>query len=304
MNRSLNMYLYFAWYNADMTRSRRRRKYRRVKRRTPVFGRLLVLVIGVSFLVFGMRWIRSTLRLREELQEESRLEAENPLRLHAYDWDNLSENGEFLTYEDQTYTSLKGIDVSAFQDEIDWEKVKQSGIDFAYIRAGYRGYDKGHIKVDPRYEYNIEQAKKAGLDVGIYFFSQAITAEEAREEAEYMIRIQGKYDLRFPIVFDMEHNSTGIDRIGHLSREEKTEFALTFCRHVQKAGYIPMIYASSGLFDTEFDLKYFADMHLWVAEYGSYPSFPYEFSMWQYSCTGKVDGISGNVDLDLMPVKK
>lgn len=278
------------------------------RRLNPVIKDALYKIALLLLVFFVMQWIRKEFFSpgisQEEAEMEMRLEADNPLVEHTYDWRNLSWGGIRLDYDDENYTSRLGIDVSYHNGDIDWEAVKKTGIDFAIVRAGYRGYQEGKLKMDPQFRTNIEGAKDVGLDVGVYFFSQAITPEEAREEADYLLELIEGYEIDLPIVFDYEHNEVGIDRIANVSREEKTIITLTFCRHIEKAGYQPMIYASSKLFDAEFDLQYFADYPLWVADYHHYPQFDYEFDIWQYTNQGKINGIPTDVDMNLYLIEK
>lgn len=274
----------------------RRRKRRRLKRQVVYFlifsGILLVSVVLL------------TTKARRTIPYEPAELVEKTRDLHAYDWANLETDGNFASYNDDRYTSLQGIDVSEHQAEIDWEKVKAAGIDFAFIRTGYRGTESGRCTEDRWFRTNMEGASQAGIDIGVYFFSQAITEEEAVEEADYVARQIKGYDVTYPVVFDMEHPETGTDRIRDLSREEKTRIAAAFMSRVQWAGYTPMLYNSTGLLDVFFDMDLLTDYPVWAAEYGSLPRYPYVFEIWQYTNTGRVDGIRGNVDMDIRFTEK
>lgn len=225
------------------------------------------------------------------------------LEKNNYDMDNLAGEDGFLVYEDDSYSSLKGIDVSYYQNEIDWEKVKKTGIDFAVIRLGYRGSEEGDLYTDSRFRENLKEAQKAGIKVGVYFFSQAVNVEEAVEEAKYVIRrIRGK-NIDFPVVFDMEPVSND-DRISDLTVMEKTEIADAFCQIIELNGHDAMIYGNPHWLKTSLDLSYLTDYAVWLAHYTEATDYPYEFAMWQYTDSGKVEGISGKVDLNLFFVKK
>lgn len=137
-----------------------------------------------------------------------------------------------------------GIDVSTYQGEIDWEQVALSGIDFAMIRLGLRGYTQGGIRMDSMFERNIDEALAAGLDVGVYFFSQAVSVQEAEEEADFVLGQLEGYTLTYPVVFDWESVSDASARTNHMDAEEVTRCAAAFCDKIAAAGYTPMIYVN------------------------------------------------------------
>ena len=220
-----------------------------------------------------------------------------------YNMENLSEKNGRLFYEDERYESLCGIDVSYYQKEINWEKVADAGFDFAMIRLGYRAADSGRLHTDSRFRENLKEAKRAGLSVGVYFFSQAVTTEEAVEEAKYVIRRIRGSGIKYPVVFDMEPVS-GSDRIEHLASIEKTEIADAFCQVIEKNGYTAMIYGNPSWLTGHLQMEYLTDYPLWIAHYTDATDYPYEFKMWQYTDRGRVKGIKGKVDLDILFVKK
>ncbi len=276
----------------------KRRRCRR-KLRNPI-----LLVITLAILIFAAVVLSLSIRQRE-IEELERTPVESPLVSHSYDWSKLKWNGSFVTYDDGEYTSMQGIDVSQHQEAIDWKKVADEGVEFAMIRVGYRGYQYGLIHEDEYFEANMQGAKANGLQVGVYFYSQAITVEEAWEEADYLIQKIKKYEIDLPVVFDMEESDTGENgRILSLSRSQKTEIAAAFLHRIRNAGYQPMIYNSSLLFAELFDIEYLQEFDTWVADYSSAPRYPYTFSIWQYTSDGTVDGIDGRTDMNLMFIKK
>lgn len=280
-----------------MARRYRRRKKRRI--RNPV-----LMVVAVALLVFSIIVLRLSMRQRA-IEELEKTMVESPLVNHDYDWSKLVWDGSFLSYEDGEYTSLQGIDVSQHQEEIDWKAVKDAGVDFAMIRVGYRGYEYGLVHEDTYFEANIAGAKANGIQVGVYFYSQAITIEEAFEEADFLLNKIKKYDIDLPVVFDMEESDTGENgRILSLSRSEKTEIAVAFLHRIANAGYTPMIYNSSLLYAELFEIEYLQEFEIWVADYSNAPRYPYLFSIWQYTSDGSVDGIEGRTDMNIMFVKK
>lgn len=211
----------------------------------------------------------------------------------------VSAEGEMSYSENGKITSHKGIDVSKFQGTIDWDKVKKSGVEFAMIRAGYRSYGKGVITDDDTMKQNVSGASKAGLDVGVYFFSQAVTIAEANEEADYVLsKIKG-YTVNYPIVMDLEEIANDSYRQENLTPKELTDICIAFCDKIKAAGYTPMIYSNLKGFVANLELERLNSYEKWFAYYDTELYFPYQLSMWQYSDSGKVDGITGNVDLDI-----
>ena len=269
-------------------------------------GPPLILTAILSVLLLGMIVLGIQLRQQEEeINEQEERVVETPYYTHSYDWDNLVWDGDFVSYEDDNYYSVQGIDVSAHQEYIDWDAVKASGVGFAMIRCGYRGYETGLIHKDPYFDYNMQECERLGIMRGVYFYSQATTSEEAREEADLTLKWTKGYDIELPIVFDMEEADTGPNgRILSLSRAEKTECAVTFLHRIQNAGYRAMIYNSTLLFDELFETEYLQEFETWVAEYYERPRYPYVFSVWQYTADGTVPGIEGGTDMDLMLLPK
>ena len=209
-----------------------------------------------------------------------------------------SEEDGFLRYDDGTVKSRLGIDVSAYQGLIDWERVRADGIEFAVLRIGFRGYSEGKIQKDAYFEQNYENARAAGLDVGVYFFSQAISVDEAVEEADFVLSELNGRELQLPVFFDWESiedeaRSDIMNPIG------LTGCAFSFCAAVEKGNYDAGVYFNQAVGYQSLNLQSLEDYTFWLAEYNETPSFLYRFELWQYSAEGRVDGINGNVDLDL-----
>ncbi len=204
-----------------------------------------------------------------------------------------------MRYLDPDVKIFSGIDISVFQGEVDWEKVKNDGIDFVMLRVGFRGYSKGGLNEDDNFRKNCENAAAAGLNVGVYFFSQAVSATEALEEAEYVIDLIRDYDITYPVAYDWEIIDYDTARTDGLDNETITQCAVSFCDKISAAGYTPVIYFNRSLGYFSYDLSFIKDYHFWLAEYDSAPSFIYDYKIWQYSKSGTVDGISGEVDLNI-----
>ena len=193
----------------------------------------------------------------------------------------------------------RGIDVSEWQADIDWEKVAADGIDFAIIRCGYRGYGAGNLLADKKFHQNMEGAIAAGLDVGVYVYSQAISEEEARQEARFAVDMVSGYDPSYPIVFDWEYAGAGDARTNNTSREALTSYAVAFCDEVESLGYTPCVYSYISLSYDNYDLADLNDYYMWMAIYYEKPEYYYHYDMWQYTSSGSVSGIEGRVDMNL-----
>lgn len=212
----------------------------------------------------------------------------------------IGEKG-FLEYKgnDTSLNIKNGIDVSKFQGEINWAKVKAAGVDFAFIRAGLRGTTEGKLLVDDVFERNIKNALENGIEVGVYFYSQAINEEEAREEVQMVLDLIEPYDVTFPVVIDIESADSDSARTVDMTSDQYEAVAKTFCDTVRNAGYKPMIYGNVKSFTLLMDAADVEDYGLWIAYYGTPLYYPYHFDIWQYSSTGRIDGIDGNVDLNI-----
>lgn len=221
----------------------------------------------------------------------------------------LSGCGKKKRVTNETDETTFGIDVARYQGTIDWKEVAQSGIDFAMIRVGYRGMTDGIIKEDPNGRYNLQEASKAGIKIGAYFFSTAVSEEEAKEEAAWMADVLAKYPITYPVVYDCEGFREKSSRQYEMSKQERTDAALAFLTAIERMGYEGMFYASKG--DVELD-NYWETSRIeekykiWVAQYPAEPypvteasSYAQTHHMWQYSTTGTVPGISMPVDMNV-----
>lgn len=231
------------------------------------------------------------------------LPIDRELAQSQYHKENLSflENGEAQYIVDGQVVSHKGIDVSAHQKVIDWNLVAQDGVEFAFIRVGYRGWgSEGKLVEDDYFVANIEGAQAAGIKVGVYFYSQAITEEEALEEANFVLERVAPYQLDCPVVIDVEKNGNDNARMNNISLEDCTKHVVLFCQTVENAGYKPMIYHNLQWAVQKLDPSPLDQYGRWFATYGTDdPYYPYEYKVWQYSATGRVQGINGNVDMNI-----
>lgn len=225
---------------------------------------------------------------------------------------NVAHNSKF----DGT-TLRSGIDVSVWQEDIDWNAVKAAGIEYAIVRVAYRGHGSGALTIDRKAEQNLKGAIAAGLKVGVYIFSQAITEAEAREEADYVMDYISGYDITLPIVMDFEYVSSASGLTGrlykaNLSREATTSVIKAFCDEVTLRGYTPMVYANKSTLNSKMNASEFDSTYpVWLAHYidGSspiyngdlnayYTNYTGNYLFWQYSSKGHVNGINGYVDCD------
>ena len=192
-----------------------------------------------------------------------------------------------------------GIDVSKWNGVIDWEKVKDSGVTFAIIRAGYRGSVSGALVVDPYFESNMQGAQDNHIPVGIYFFTQAVNEIEAVEEASAVLSLAETYNLTYPVFIDSE-GAGGNGRADGLSVDERSRVCQAFCETIRSGGYTAGIYASKNWFNHKLDItKLSADNVTWLAEYQEAPTYGGTYQLWQYSSAGRVNGIEGRVDFNL-----
>ena len=195
-------------------------------------------------------------------------------------------------------TGVLGIDVSKWQKEIDWDKVKNEGVDFAIIRCGYRGSVTGSLVEDPYFEQNIKGARAAGIKVGVYYFTQAVNEVEAVEEASMVISLVRDYELQYPVFIDTE-GAGGNGRADSLNVEERTAVCEAFCTTVKNAGLEAGVYASRNWYNNKLTANTLESYAIWLAEYRSVPLYQGYYQMWQYTSKGKINGINGNVDLNV-----
>ena len=223
--------------------------------------------------------------------------------------DEENENQRRLEYLGGEFRTRYGIDVSSFQGEIDWDAVADDDIDFAMVRVGFRGTGTGSLNADKYYEQNIRGAMRAGLETGVYFFAQAVTVEEAIEEADYVISLLDGLDINGPVAYDWEmHDSTY--RVYGTSPEMATACAVAFCERIKDAGYTPMVYAGTYVTYLKYDQGALADYLSWYPEYKSKkseklcPTLVYHMDYWQFSSTRAVAGINGRVDMNIQFIRR
>ena len=217
-----------------------------------------------------------------------------------------NENGRYR-YEDENYSSCFGIDVSTFQGDIDWKKVKEDGVEFVFIRIGRRGATTGLIYEDDEFEKNYKGAKENDIRIGVYFFSQAITEKEAKEEAEWVVKkLKGK-EIDLPVVYDLDevYLEDETPRTDDITGEAATKNALAFLETIEKNHHAGMLYTSLYWSECYYNMEQLSGYPIWYAQYDSdIPELELPIGIWQYSSQGVIEGIDEKTDLNIMFIRK
>ena len=224
------------------------------------------------------------------------------LTKNTYDFTNMTETANLRKYTDNgKKISYVGVDISKHNGTVNFRSMKAAGIDFVMIRVGARGYSTGQLSLDDNFVENIEDAIDAGLDIGVYFYSQAVTLEEATQEANFVVQNLAPYKehINYPVAFDMESVPNDKARIDGLSREDKTSISAAFLSGMQAAGYIPMLYGNKEWLIKNIDLAQLQNYDVWLSEDEDIPDYPYQYTMWQYTTTGVLNGVTGDANLNI-----
>lgn len=271
------------------------------RRNLAVVFLLVALCFAILFFAFELVGHLFFQKVEETPPEEPAEEESDPPRepeANPYDLSLFRQEDGFTVY-DGTPRARKGIDVSSHQGVIDWEAVAAGGVEFAIIRVGYRGYTQGSTSLDELFYENVAGARANGIDVGVYFFSQSLDRKEAEEEAEVVLRAIEGLDITYPIFYDWEDISGGGARTDGMDSKVLTGCARAFCRRIQREGYRAGVYFNQAFGYQRYNLIALEEYVLWLAQYAPSPDFRYGFQLWQYSSTGKVNGIDCDVDLNL-----
>ena len=261
---------------------------------------ILLLVIAGTALVTTLRALQAEREARSAgVQIYSR-----EIPRSVYGMEGFAQESGRVTYEDEDWYTVSGIDVSSHQGVIDWPSVAGDGISYAIIQAGYRGYSDGALSEDEQFRANLSGAKAAGLETGIYFFSQAVNEDEAREEARFVLELLAGETLELPVYYDWERVESAPARTDEVDGDTVTACAKAFCETVEAGGYEAGVYFNQNYVYTLIDLAQLLDYPLWMAQYQTAPDFFYHFTCWQYTDSGTVAGISGPVDLDIRFLEK
>jgi len=244
------------------------------------------------------------LKKAEDAQEETLPSVEPVIEPEANPYGRLDfqydRNNYLYCLRQQSYP---GVDVSAFQRDIDWQKVKDSGIRFAMLRLGYRGYESGKLVEDEYIQKNLEKTKEVDMPIGAYFFSQALTIKEVDEEIDFMLKVLGDYELHMPIVLDWEI-PTADARTAQMDARTLTALQEYFCETMVEKGYTPMVYFNWHQSNTLLYLNELEAYPFWLALYSNRMTYPYHVEMWQYTASGRVPGIPGDVDINVYMPKQ
>lgn len=290
---------------AQTKTKKRTAKKRRNQSKDPV----IVLLVFLGALMLALFLLFRVLLAPADPTEEPSVQETAPaatqsLPLSALASECFGETDGFITYTDETVEAVTGIDVSSYQGWIDWQAVAESPVDFAIIRVGYRGYTDGELNQDDYFQYNIDAATEAGLDVGVYFFSQALTPDEAEEEANMVLKLVKGYDLACPVFYDWEPIDHAEARTDTISASEVTACAAAFCETVAEKGYEAGVYFNLTNAVERFHLYELKDYSFWLAEYQDSPSYPFAVDYWQYTDSGEISGIDTAVDVNLAFIPK
>lgn len=224
------------------------------------------------------------------------------LTKNTFDFTKMGDKAGLKQYmENGRKISYVGVDISKHTGKVYFPSLKAAGVDYVMIRLGSRGYTTGQITLDENFKENIEGAIEAQLDVGIYFYSQAVSQDEAVQEANFVVQNLEPYraHVKYPVAFNMGFVSNDKSRIEGLSREDKTTVTISFLDAVRASGYVPMIYGDKEWLLKEVDLTKLQDYDVWLSQEEEIPDYPYRYAMWQYNTDGVLNGIDGGADLNI-----
>lgn len=294
-----------------MTETRIPRRTQR-RRRTPVFLLLFaaVLVAGLlAAVIYSLRPVKAPDPEPDPhegqvyINDGANMVWYTPLEgvpISSVEQDEFVRDGERIRYTGASYATRWGVDVSNYQGSIDWQALKAQGIEFAYLRLGLRGYgEQGTLYTDRSFARYYEGAKAAGIDVGVYFFSQAVTVREAADEALFALELLDGRALDLPVYYDWEPVSADDSRTAVYDGRYLTAGATAFCNIIEQGGYTAGVYLNRQQGYYRYDLRSLAGRSLWVADYADYPDFYYAYDVWQYEHQARLDGVGEIVDLNL-----
>lgn len=294
-----------------MTETRIPRRTQR-RRRTPVFLLLFAAVLVAGLLVAVIYSLRPVKAPDPEpdphegqvyINDGANMVWYTPLEgvpISGVEQDEFVRDSERIRYTGASYATRWGVDVSNYQGSIDWQALKAQGIEFAYLRLGLRGYgEQGTLYTDRSFARYYEGAKAAGIDVGVYFFSQAVTVREAADEALFALELLDGRALDLPVYYDWEPVSADDSRTAGYDGRYLTAGAAAFCNIIEQGGYTSGVYLNRQQGYYRYDLRSLAGRSLWVADYADYPDFYYAYDVWQYEHQARLDGVGEIVDLNL-----
>ncbi|MBP3367567.1 MAG: glycoside hydrolase family 25 protein [Treponema sp.] len=229
----------------------------------------------------------------------------NPnIKRHGYEAQLFRREKSKMFYDGAGFSVRQGVDISRHDKDVDWKKLRAGGYDFVILRAAWRGYQSGILHEDEHFKRNIRGALDAGLDVGVYVFSQAVSDEEALEEAEFVLELIRGYSITLPVVYDPENIAWEEARTDCVSAGQFTRNAVLFCERVREAGYEPMVYANLTWQTMRLDLEQLSGCKMWYADYSDVPQTPYHFDYWQHYSPKRVPGVRRKCDVNIMIVRE
>lgn len=284
-----------------------------------IMGFFIGLVIGMLLIHYKSRQEIAAVQdeLDRVIEEQSAINVTNvyvperkiengKLAMNSFNVNNFREEDGFMAYFDENGNKIShlGVDISYHNDKVNWSKLKEAGCEFVMLRCGYRGYTQGGLMEDERFAEYIDAAQKAGLNVGVYFFTQAINEEEAIEEADYVIELLNGRTLQYPVALDTEYvnDEEARTNTNEISDELRSKMCIAFCERIREYGYYPMIYSAENWMRRDMNLTMLTDYEFWAAQYRDENDFLYDFTIWQYTESGEIDGVVGPVDLNISMV--
>ena len=299
---------------------------RRRRRRNTAATVLIVLSSFIMGLVVGMViiHIKSSkeiaavqAELESVIEEQSHINVTNvyvperkmtegQISTNPYNTENFRIDNGFMAYFDENGEKIShlGCDLSYHNKIVNFDELAASGCEFVMLRCGYRGYSEGGMVKDEKFDRYASEAQRVGLKIGVYFFTQALTPEEAVEEAEFTLKLIEDYDISYPVAFDTEYidDENARTNVTEISDELRSEICTAFCERIAKEGYYPMIYASENWFRRYLEVESLRKYDFWAPQYLDENDFLYDFTIWQYTDKGSIPGVKGDVDLDISMV--
>ena len=313
------------YYNQERQQAQQvpRRRRRRRNNNALILGLFASFILGLvaGMLIIHQKSKKEIAAVQDELnrviEEQSHINVTNVyvpkrdikqgnLSLNAYNPDNFRIENGFMAYfdDDGNKISHLGCDLSYHNPNVNFDELKASGCEFVMLRCGFRGYSEGGIMKDEKFDEYASEAQRVGLAIGVYFFTQALTPEEAVEEAEYTLKLIEDYDISYPVAFDTEYidDEKARTNVTEISDELRSDICEAFCERIREEGYYPMIYASENWMRRNMELESLHQYDFWAPQYLEENDFLYDFTIWQYTDTGSIPGVRGDVDLDISMV--
>lgn len=300
-------------------RRRRKKKNTGVLLLVAATGFIMGLVVGM--VIIHNKSSKEIAAVRDELatviEEQSHINVTNvyvperkltegQISVNPYKTENFRIDNGFMAYFDENGEKIShlGCDLSYHNKSVNFDELAASGCEFVMLRCGYRGYNEGGLVKDEKFDYYASEAQRVGLKLGVYFFTQALTPEEAVEEAEFTLRAIENYDISYPVAFDTEYidDEKARTNVTEISDELRSEICSVFCERIKKDGYYPIIYASENWFRRSLEVESLRQYDFWAPQYLDENDFLYDFTIWQYTDKGSIPGVGGEVDLDISMV--